>query len=300
MGRRAGVQWVGDWWYGLRPINWAWNIETSVTGYSPLSAELYNAYANGDGITLTVARVGDTVYALVNGAIVSTQYVEGYTGKLGRLFVLVPDAVDGATFDYKVYSATETATLIADAKTLLSGENETPVKKVIGNVSYTEAGITFNGSGVAEVGSGSLNESLTISVGAKYAGGANVMGIMYRFANGKFLFVRSEMINSGAAFKIQFSQDSTFNRAGDAFLQGWKDFEQTDEAIINSFKTDSLNLTLERNGKVFTIKLGDTVLDTITLGDEYATMAGQMMIDVQNGNAANAFTFTYADNSTAE
>lgn len=298
----AGVQWVGDWWYGFCPSNKLWNIDNSVKGYSPLSTDLYNAYVEGDGITITIARVGDTFYALVNGTIVSTQYVEGYTNKLGRFFLLVPNAVDCATFDYKVYSATEVATLIANAKTLLSGEAETPVRKVMGTVGYTsEGGITFDGSGVVEVGNGSLNESLTISVGDKYStSDTNKMGIMYRFANGKFLFVRSEMINSGAAFKIQFSQDSTFNRAGDAFLQGWKDYEQSDATLIDTFNTDSLNLTLERNGKVFTVKLGDTVLDTITLGEEYATMAGQMMIDVQNGNAENAFTFTYADNSTAE
>lgn len=300
----AGVQWVGDWWYGLRPINGigTWNIDTSVKDYAPFSNELYNAYANGDGITLTIARVGDTVYALVNGTIVSTQYVNDYTGKTGRLFVLVPDAVNGAAFDYQLYSATEVTTLIANAKTLLSGEDETPVRKVIGTVGYTsEGGITFDGSGVVEVGNGSLKESLTITVGNKYAtDGPKKMGIMYRFANGKFLFVRSEMINNGEAFKIQFSQDSTFNRAGDAFLQGWKDYNQSDETIISAFKTDSLNLTLERNGNVFTVKLGDTVLDTITLSEEYATMAGQMMIDVNCGNVENAFTFTYADNSTAE
>lgn len=299
-GDTSKVQWVGNWDFGLQPVHWTWDVDSNVAGYNPLNAELYNAYATGDGITITLVRQDNVFYALVNGVIVSTEYISGYEGYLGRFYVLAHGAQKDQTVSYTLLDAEAAKKLVADAQTVISGDAETKVSSFIGSVSYDEGKVKFDGSGIVSVGEGSLNESLTMNVGTKYAesDASAQMGIMYRFADGRFVYVRSEKTGDNA-FKIQYSQDSVLNRAGDAYLKGWTDYQQEDEDVINAFFSDSVAITLVRNGNVITIKCGETVLNTLTLDEKYAEMDGQMMVEVDRGsNTAVEFTYENIANAS--
>ncbi len=291
-GQKAKVQWVGDWYYGMCPVNWNWDIDANIKGYWPMSDELYAAYESGDGITLTLARKDNVFYSFVNGILVSSQYIDKYQGNEGLFCVLADGAQAGESVNYEFLSEEAVDRMLQASAVLISGDAEVKVNNVIGTVSYEEGKVAFDGSGIVSVGEGSLHEKVAMNVGTKYtADGIGQMGIMYRFADGRFVYIRSQKTGDDT-FKIQYSQDSVMNRAGDAYLKGWLDFNQEDKSIINAFFNDSVQISLERNGNVFTVKLGDTVLNTLEIDAKYAEMEGQMLVEVDNGsNTAVEFSY---------
>lgn len=309
------VQWYGDWFWGFQPVAGAgsgnsWDLSSgSYKGYYPFTGDIRTAYESGAGITLTIARIGNVYYALVDGVIVSAQYCPDFAEKAGRFYVVADGANAGQEIGYTLYNAEETKTLIDGAMKLLSGEDEVAVRSISGNgVSYADGKVAFDGAGVAMIGDGALHESISISVGTQWTAMNewNPVGVSYMFENGKYINFRIELNNK----KVQFSPENVFYKtgSGQAHLQWWTDYsfdsmvesgkitsEQAQQLLADlQDSSKTVMMTLERNGKNIIVKFAGVTIDTIELDDEYAEMGGHTLIEVYNGNNVG-MTFEYSD-----
>jgi len=279
------AQWIGGgWWWGTHHINDRWDFGNGNDYANPMSDALLAKY-NGEGLTLTLVRKGGMVYALVDNTLYGAQSVSDYATSNVRLCVFVEDAKNGYSIPFMIE---DPDTVLARAGVAVGMDltayggtwtEEGATLKVAGSRGYAEFKPQAN----------TVKESVKIKISKANAAGDQ--GIMYRFADGKYIAVRYQ--ENGGNYKIQYTMDTLF--FSDGSLKGWTDFMMTEEEKA-MFDTSGLDLTFIRDGATFYVLLGDKVLDKSTLDAKYATMDGTMGIMIWDGkNAAFAYEHKTGD-----
>lgn len=271
------AQWIGGggggWWWGSSCINDRWDFGSGEDYANNMSAALLAKY-NGDGLKLTLARKGGTVYALIDGKIYSAQSVSDFADKKVRLAVFVEGATSGYNIPFVIEDTDEVlARAGVAAGTDLTGymgtwTNEEGNLKVEGNRGYAE----FNTSGV--------KESAKIHIAKDNAG---EQGLIYRFSDGKYIAVRYQKYEKDSVekYKIQYTMDTIL--ITDGSLKNWTDFNIEGEDAT-AFVANGADLTFIRDGNTFYVMLNDKLLDKSTLDNKYSEMQGAMGVMIWNSN----------------
>lgn len=276
-----GGEGLGGWWWGTYPINSRWDFGSGEEYANPMSTALLEKY-NGTGLKLTLARKGGMVYALIDGKIYASQSVSDFSTSKVRLCVFAEDAKNGYNIPFVIEDTdavlAKTGVAVGEDLTAYGGvwteDGEAGTLKVSGGRGYAEFKTEAN----------TVKESVTIKIKGDVGGD---QGIMYRFADGKYIAVRYQ--NNGGNYKVQYTMDTVF--FSDGSLKGWTDFMMTDEEK-QAFDTSGLDLTFIRDGATFYTLLGDRLLDTAQLDGKYAEMSGVMGVMIWNG-ADVAFTYNH-------
>lgn len=275
------AQWIGGgWWWGTNHINDRWDFGSGEDYANPMNEALLAKY-NGEGLTLTLARKGGMVYAIIDGKIYAAQSVSNFATSQIRFGVFAEDAKNGYEILIKLE---ETDAVLAKAGVAVG----TDLIAYGGTWTEDSAAKTLkvSGRGYAEfkAEANTVKESVTIKIKGDVGGD---QGIMYRFADGKYIAVRYQ--ENGGSYKVQYTMDTLlFN---DGSLKNWTDFMMTDEEKTE-FDASGLDLTFIRDGATFYTYLGDRLLDTAQLEDKYAKMSGAMGIMIWEGNDV-AFAYEY-------
>lgn len=275
------VQWfAGDWKWGTYfHVDGSWEFGSGADYGNKFSSALTEKYIN-NGISLTLAREGNVFYVLIDGKIYTTRKIENNNTKV-RLGVIVKDAKAGYSVPVQIE---ETASVLAKAGKAVEG---TDLRAYGGT--WTAENNTLKVSGargyaVFKTEANTLKESATIHVKGDVG---DDQGIMYRFADGKYIAVRYQKDSKG--HKIQYTMDTVFFK--DDSLKSWDDwYFETDE--VTTFEASGLDLKFCRIGKTFYTLLGDTILDKTELDEKYAEMSGVMGIMIWNGKDV-AFTYDH-------
>lgn len=281
------AQWMGNaWFWGTICINDRWDFGGGNDYANPMNDTLLAKY-NGEGLTLTLVRKGGMTYALIDGTLYAGQSVSNYATSDARIAVFAEDAKNGYSIPFA----------IEDADTALAKAGVAVGTDMIAyGGTWTEDGATLKvagGRGYAEFikGENVVTESAKINI-SKANGGDQ--GIMYRFADGKYIAVRYQ--ENDGNYKVQYTMDTVF--FNDGSLKNWTDFMMTEEEKT-AFDANGLDLTFIRNGAKFYVVLGNRILDKSTLEDKYATMEGVMGVMIWNGsNSAFAYEYKTAENVT--
>lgn len=283
------AQWQGGgWWWGTHHINDRWDFGNGNDYANPMSQELLNKYNSSEGLKLTLARKGGMAYALIEDKIYAAQSISNYADSVVRLCAFVEDAKDGYTIPFAIEDAD---TVLARATTAVGND------LVSYGGTWTEEGTNLKvagGRGYAEfkTEANTVKESTKIHISKANASGDQ--GIMYRFADGKYLAIRYQ--ENGGNYKIQYTEDTVFFT--DGFLKSWDDFMMNDEEKA-AFDANGLDLTFVRDGATFYVLLGDRVLNKLTLDTKYETMDGAMGIMMWNGlDSAFAYEHKTGENVT--
>ena len=276
------AQWIGgSWWWGTNCIHDRWDFGTGSDYANDMSSELLEKY-NGTGLKLTLARKGGMVYALIDGKIYASQSVSDFSTSKVRLCVFAEDAKNGYNIPFVIE---DTDAVLAKAGVAV-GEDLTAYGGIWTEDSEAGTLKVSGGRGYAEVKTeaNTVKESVTIKIKGDVG---DDQGIMYRFADGKYIAVRYQ--NNGGNYKVQYTMDTVL--FSDGSLKGWTDFMMTDEEK-QAFDASGLDLTFIRDGATFYTLLGDRLLDTAQLDGKYAEMSGVMGVMIWNG-ADVAFTYNH-------
>lgn len=281
----AKAQWqAGGWWNGSFPIIDSWNTAGdfgSGEAYANnMSADLYAKF-NGDGLTLTMLRKGAMVYALIDGEIYAAQYLgDGFAGKKVRIAYFSDNSKTGYEVPFVIDTNVDA---ILDE---IAGANK--VASVLGKWTVTETTLAVTGKGYAEFAPGSeaVKESLAITLknGSSNAG-KKAQGVLYRFADGKWLAARMETTDSETY--IQYANDMILPKVSNPIFD-WAKIKDFDKSLL----TDGVSLKMVRDGKFIYVVLGNEVIDVKTLDDKYATMDGVFATTLEGGLGA-AFAYEY-------
>lgn len=286
------AQWIGGgsggWWWGSSCITDTWDFSSGAA--NPMNSTLLDKYdcKNGaTGLDLTLLRKGGMVYALIDGKLYSAQSVADFADKKVQLAIFA----EGSKTDYEVPFTISTnvdeilAEQTVDVGEDLNGyfgtwtENENTLK-VDGARGYSEFKAPEN----------TVKESATIHIKDDVGGD---QGLMYRFANGKYIAVRYQ--KAGGNYKVQYTMDTVYYNGGS--LRNWTDWAMNAQEKAE-FDASGLDLRFVRDGKVFYTLLGDRVLDVATLGDEYASMGGAMAIMIWDSKGG-AFAYSHVTGDDA-
>lgn len=277
------AQWLGgSWWWGTCAINDRWDFGNGNDYANEMSSALLEKY-NGAGLSLTLARKGGMVYALIDGKLYAAQSVSEFSTSKVRLCVFVEGAKNGYDIPFVIE---DTDTVLARAGVAV-GEDLTAYGGVWTEDSEAGTLKVSGGRGYAEfkTEANTVKESATIKIKGDVG---DDQGIMYRFADGKYIAVRYQ--NNGGNYKVQYTMDTVF--FSDGSLKSWTDFMMTDEEK-NMFDASGLDVTVIRDGAKFYILLGDRLLDITQLDEKYAEMSGVMGIMIWNGKDA-AFSYAHS------
>lgn len=277
----------GGWYFGVNQTGIiSWEIGNGEEFGNPISAALKAQYDDGT-LTFTLAREANVMYIILGGNILGTYNVNDYVNNKIRFAVSASEAKKGYEIPFKIE---DTSDVLARISTKLTDE-------FAGNRgvwTHTEgAEGARNTVAVSGIGNGlatfkqadTVKESLTFKLATKNASGDQ--GIMFRFANGKYVAVRFQ---GGSNNHIQYTCDTTLFR--DNWLVGWgNDYKLTDEEMT-AVNGDGLDVTYIRDGNVFYVYAGNRLLNVRKLDGAYADMKGAMSLLIWGGKGV-AFEYEH-------
>lgn len=276
----------GGWYKGVeQSISGSWEIGNGEEYGNPISNAVKTAYDNGT-LKFTLARQGKDMFIILDGKILGTYNINAYANHKTRFAVYASAAKAG----YEVpFAIEDTADVLARVEKSLGDDLTTYLG------AWTESNATLavsTGRGYAEFKApeNTLKESATIHIKDDVGGD---QGLMYRFANGKYIAVRYQ--NNGGNYKVQYTMDTPLYNSNS--LKNWTDWAMNAQEKAE-FDASGLDLRFVRDGKVFYTLLGDRVLDVATLGDEYASMGGAMAIMIWDSKGG-AFAYSHVTGDDA-
>lgn len=275
----------GEWFGGVQQNHsGAWELGTGEDYGNPISSTLLDNYKNGT-LTFTLARQGSLIYVILGNQILAAYNMGGYANNNLRFAIYAAQAKTGYEIPFKLE---DTSDVLAKVTTTLNSE----LTGYLGTWEYTEGAdgarntVSVSGRGLATFKQAdTVKESLTFKLAAKNADGDQ--GIMYRFANGKYVAVRFQ---GGSNNHIQYTCDTTL--FGDNYLVGWGNDFKLNEEEITAVNGDGLDITYIRNGSIFYVYAGERLLDVRKIGNEYADAKGEMSLLIWSGKGV-AFEYEH-------
>lgn len=282
----------GNWWtwsYGTQaPFINIWNFGSGEDYASDMSQDLLTKYNNGQ-LKMTLLRRGAFVYVLIDGKVYSAQNVSDWANKKINFAILV----EGAKTDYSI--PVDIVTNKADLDKIFADAcDSNGVLSVLGKFTTTAATdsalatLAVSGNGYAEFAPAAegTKESLAVTLknGSSNAG-KKAQGVVYRFADGKWIAARME--SSDSETYIQYADYMILPKTGGS-LTGWALVKNFDKSLLD----DGVSLKMVRDGKMIYVYLGDEVIDIKTLDDKYATMDGTFAATIEAGTG-NPFGYEY-------
>lgn len=252
------------------------------------------AFDKGE-LQMTAVRKGATIYAIltVDGKseiIGCRTFDEKYLNDKAKVGMYCEGTVNGAAKTWKFAIGNADAALAAATPAV-----GTDKISYLGNWTDRNGTLAVAGKGYVEfkADAGTVKESVTMKLAA--ANATSEQGIVYRFADGKYVAIRYQKTDDGA--KVQFTMDTVL--LTNASLVGWIDYAMTADEIA-AFNGSGIDLTLVRDGNKFYVVLGERVLGVQTVDQaKYATADGNMGIMIWEGsNAAFAYEHKTGDDVT--
>lgn len=295
----------GDWIWGLCPIAWGkWEFgpENSGADYArPMSEALQTKYAS-EGIKVSYVRKDGALYVFIEDELYAVQILGDYGERDACFAIWAAGAAAGYQIPFTVSDkAADIDKMLADVV------DENGARSVLGNWTVTENTLAVTGSGFVEFTHTGVQtqESLTLNLkGENSNAGKKAQGILYHFADGKWIAIRIERgknNNQEDEAYVQFSEDGLVPTGGGCLKTGWgkagnRNF--TAEEITAFDGTTGLNLSLVRNGRYFYVMLNGELLETVTLDAKYATMDGVIGATMETG-VGKAYTYSHATGEAA-
>lgn len=276
--------WGGEWGWGIQSIWDKWDFGSGEYYANPLPQSAMNKY-NGDGVTLTLVRKGNTVYALVDGKIYGAAALGSWSDKYFQFAICAENAVKGYQIPFKIENAD---TVLARAAAAIG---DTGVTSYIGtwtagsDASNPTLAVSGRGYATFTAPENTVKERVTFKLKANNATGDQ--GIMYRFNDGKYVAVRYQ---GGNSKHIQYSCDTTL--FGDNWLVGWGNDYVLNDNEKNAADGDGIDFTFVRDGKKLSVYIGNRLLNERDLDEKYATMSGEMSLIIWGGSNV-AFTYSH-------
>lgn len=281
----------GEWFKGVQQNHsGAWELGNGEEYGNPISSTLASNYKNGT-LTFTLARQGSLIYVILGNQILVTYNMGNYANNNLRFAVYAEEAKTG----YEIpFNLEDTSDVLARISTAINSE----LIGYIGTWNYTEGTggarntVAVSGRGLATFKqTDAVKESLTFKLAAKNADGDQ--GIMYRFANGKYVAVRYQ---GGSNNHIQYTCDTTL--FSDNYLVGWGNDFKLNEDEIAAVNGDGLDITYIRDGNIFYVYAGSRLLDVRKIGNEYAEAKGEMSLLIWSGKGV-AFEYEHKTGDAA-
>lgn len=263
-------------------------------GDTTVKDKYLTAFDKGE-LKLTAVRKGATIYAVltvdgVSEVIGCRTFADGYLNDNVKVGMYCENTTGGAAKTWKFEVGDADAALATATPAV--GEDKV---SYLGAWTENEGTLAVAGNGLIEfkAAAGTVKESVTMTLASKNA--ESEQGLIYRFADGKYVAIRYQKTNDGA--KIQFTMDTVLFT--NASLASWTDYAMT-EAEITAFNGDGISLTFVRDANKFYAVLGDRVLGTYEADEtKYASADGNMGIMMWKGsNSAFAYEHKTGDDVT--
>lgn len=245
------------------------------------------AFDKGE-LKLTAVRKGATIYAIltvdgVSEIIGCRTFDEKYLNDGAKVGMYCEGTVNDSAKSWKFAIGDADASLAAATSAVGADKIS-----YLGDWTDGNGTLAVAGKGYVEfkADEGTVRESVTIKLAA--ANAKSEQGIVYRFADGKYVAIRYQKTDDGA--KVQFTMDTVLMT--NASLIGWIDYAMTEDEIA-SFDGAGIDLTLVRDGNKFYVVLGGRALGTQTVdATKYASANGNMGVMIWEGNNA-AFAYEH-------
>lgn len=281
----------GEWFKGVQQNHsGAWELGNGEEYGNPISSTLASNYKKGT-LTFTLARQGSLIYVILGNQILVTYNMGNYANNNLRFAVYAEEAKTNYEIPFKLE---DTSDVLARISTAMNSE----LTGYLGTWNYTEGTggarntVSVSGRGLATFKqTDAVKESLTFKLAAKNADGDQ--GIMYRFANGKYVAVRFQ---GGDNNHIQYTCDTTL--FSDNWLVGWGNNFKLNEDEMAAVKGDGLDITYIRDGNIFYVYAGSRLLDVRKIGNEYAEAKGEMSLLIWSGKGV-AFEYEHKTGDAA-